>query len=137
MLDRRRYLPAVGATVALAVVSVLLQIPDTIHDEFVVGGMFPAGLAGAVGGVLLRRPGRALLFGAGLGLVYAVCYAPGLHFIGKLPLRGGEAVAGALVGLPLLMIIAAAPAGFLGAVLADALRGIEVRTRWLTAEVSP
>jgi hypothetical protein len=130
-IQRRHYLLPVGVALALAVVSIALQHLGVIHNEIGPGGMFPAGIAGAIGGVVLQRPLRSLLLGIGLGLAYAVLYAPGLHLIGKLPLRGGEAILGALIGLPLTMIISAVAVVFLAAVCARSIQAIGIYTRWL------
>jgi hypothetical protein len=129
---RRRRALAFGATFVLAAVSILLQALGIIHDEIVAGGMLFAGLAGALGGVLLRRPLRSLLLGILLGLAYSVCYGVGLFFIGKLNLTGGENAAGAFIGLPLMMMAPAAGAGLLFAVGARATESIVVWTRWLS-----
>ncbi len=131
-ITRRRRALAFGATVVLAAVSSLLQVSGVIHDEIVAGGMLFAGAAGALGGVLLRRPLRALLLGVQLGLAYAVCYGVGLHFIGKLSVTGGENAAGAFIGLPLMMMAPAMGAGLLFAVGIRAMEAIVVRTRWLS-----
>ena len=123
------YALAFGAAMAFAVISVLLQELGAIRNEIGPGGIYLAGLAGAVGGAVLRRPLRGILVGVGLGLVYAACYAPGLNLIGKLPLRGSEALIGALIGLPLLMIVPAAAGCFLGAACARSVDTIRILTR--------
>jgi len=48
-----------------------------------------------------------------------------------LPLRGGEAIAGALIGLPVLMIITAVAFGFLAAFSARSVHAIGVHTKRL------
>jgi hypothetical protein len=132
-LKRDQYLQVFAVAAALAILSVAFQKQGVIVNEIGPGGMYPAGLSGLIGGMVLRRPLRSILLGICLGLAYAACYAPGLIVIGKLPLRGGEAVAGALIGLPVLMIVSAAPAGLLGAVIARSIRDISAQTRWLAS----
>ena len=131
-ITRRRRALAFGITVLLAVVSILLQLLGIVRDEIAAGGMVFAGVAGALGGVLLRRPLRSLLLGILLGLVYAICYGTGLFFIGKLNVTGGENAAGAFIGLPLMMMAPALGAGLLFALFARAMESIIVWTRWLS-----
>lgn len=131
----RWLLPPVVSALVAAPASVLLLRAGVTVNEVTEGALYPLLIATVAAGLARRSAPRGLASGALSGLAFAPVLGAGLHLIGRLPLRGEEALIGALVGLPLACTLAGAVGGLLwgwavrsGDVVAHALRtsaGIE------------